>query len=897
MFLKLKVSSDDQDYDINNVGFIIHKNPTNKYLNVKEKLGNVNIFFKNENNTLNIDHVFELNSLDLFRKSNQGHIDNIDHYVNDQSYTINSMFSSILNKVYSTCVNKKDINTLKEFQISVEFGVVRLHKIKIDTIKDIFIELGFDFQYERLPYNPMSKETTQFLNDMSDNYIFKLSHNSMSFNKLFNILIVMTYVYNVNRHFEVSQDQLVKLIERNSEWLKEHSKKQLIVQRFLSYKKELTTQALSLLEIESLDSETIINPNSENEIEKRESLGEKRYKKIYEVVNSLSEGNQVSVVDFGSSTGKLIRSWLYSDFDLSNISEYTLTDVNSKDLSFASRKIDLKKNHFINIAHSSLEYFDKRFVNKDIGIMCEIIEHIEPRKLNSVLKNILENYNIKYLIITTPNFEYNKVYGIDGFRHWDHRFEYTRAEFENFKKHLSVDLNVDILDSGFIGEEHIEFGGSTQYVVIKNNNHSVKSVYPEKKTNFDITDVVANKDMVTSISQDVIKVPIKSTISTLELMSRYTIDKEKIIYIPPTMSPVDTSNESYLEHISSAFEYFKERGIDQVVCESKHMGSRGILVVTRDSVTSEKLFNTTDTVWCYTRTGRQMFTKEQEDYLFPKIHEILTKSGIFYEHKWVILDSEVLPWNLKGEQHLIKNQYGNVGSSGHSALENSYSIVRDHLDNIKDSTPEIINSVNLLQDDLISKQNCLKRYNSVYTNYVWDIKDFSSIKIAPFHIFTNNNLNFNITHKQHLELIDNIIKYDTYNIFNKTTLISVDLNDEFQVQHAIKEWETYTEKGQEGFVVKPEKFLTFDSDNRPIQPAIKVRGRDYLYLIYGTEYTRELDKLRKRPVKRKRATAIREYMLGLQGLLMFQQTGNIYETHRYVTAVLSIDSEPLDIRL
>lgn len=897
MFLKLKVSTDEVDYDINQVGFIIHKNPSNKYLHVKEKLGSVNIFFKNEKNILDIDHIFELNSLDLFRKSNQGHIDNIDHYVNDQPYTINSMFSSILNKVYSTCINKKDVNTLKEFHMSIEFGVVRLHKIKVDTVKDIFIELGFDFEYERLPYNPLSKNNTQFLNDMSDNYIFKLSHNNMSFNKLFNILIVMSYVYNVNRHFEVSQDQLVKLIERNSDWLKQHSKKQLIVQRFLSYKKELTTQALSLLEIDSLEVENTTNPNSETELEKKESLGDKRYKKIYEVVNSLSQGNQVSIIDFGSSTGRLVRSWLSNDYDLSNISEYTLTDVNSKDLSFASRKIDMKKHSFINIAHSSLEYFDKRFVNKNIGIMCEIIEHIEPRKLNSVLKNILENYNIKYLIITTPNFEYNKVYGIEGFRHWDHRFEYTRAEFENFKTYLSVDLNADIIESGFIGEEHNDYGGSTQYVVIKNNNHSVTSVYPEKKNNFDITDVVANKDLVTSISQDVIKVPIKSTISTLELMSRYAIDKEKIIYIPPTMSPVDTSNENYLEHISSAFEYFKKRGIDQVVCESKHMGSRGILVVTRDSTISEKLFNTTDTVWCYTRTGRQMFTKEQQEYLFPKIHEILTKSGIFFEHKWVILDSEVLPWNLKGEQHLIKNQYGNVGSSGYSALENSYDIVKSHYDNLENSSTEIIESVKSLQMDLIDKQNCLTRYNNVYTNYVWDIKDFTAIKIAPFHIFTSGNLNFNITHEQHLELIDNIIKYDTYNIFNKTTLISVDLNNDFQVQYAIKEWEDYTGKGYEGFVVKPKKFLTFDSDHRPIQPAIKVRGRDYLYLIYGTEYTRELDKLRKRPVKRKRASAIREFMLGLQGLLMFQQTGNIYETHKYVTAVLSIDSEPLDIRL
>jgi protein phosphatase len=130
-----------------------------------------------------------------------------------------------------------------------------------------------------------------------------------------------------------------------------------------------------------------------------------------------------------------------------------------------------------------------------------------------------------------------------------------------------------------------------------------------------------------------------------------------------------------------------------------------------------------------------------------------------------------------------------------------------------------------------------------------------------------------------------------------TQTAEVELHDPASCEAACQWWEELTGRGGEGVVVKPEPFVAFDSGGRLLQPAIKVRGREYLRLIYGPDYTEHLPELRRRALSRKRSLALREFALGLQALETYASGGPLYEVHRCVFGVLALESSPVDPRL
>lgn len=407
-------------------------------------------------------------------------------------------------------------------------------------------------------------------------------------------------------------------------------------------------------------------------------------------------------------------------------------------------------------------------------------------------------------------------------------------------------------------------------------------------------DAVLGKHIISSRYGN-IAIQEENSIAALELMSRFAIDPKWLIYLPPTMSPSETSCEpDMLEHPSEALGYYRKHGVAQVVCEEKHMGSRAIVVVCRNNETARKRFAANDKGIgvCYTRTGRSFFADaavEQE--FLQRVQAALERSGFWerFDTDWVCLDAELMPWSAKA-QSLLQNQYAAVGVAGKVSLQASVDILTKTLER-NEQVAELLqrNEQKLEMMDLFVQS---------YRNYCWPVNSLDDYKLAPFHIMaTEGRTYFDKPHTWHMEEIYRMADADAM-LFRKTNYKVVDLHNSEQCHEAIQWWTEMTGRGGEGMVVKPYDFISKDRKGL-IQPAVKCRGKEYLRIIYGPEYTAKenMERLKNRGLSGKRALAIKEFVLGLESLERFVSKDALEKVHECVFGVLALESEPIDPRL
>ncbi|AWV88714.1 polynucleotide kinase-phosphatase [Bradymonas sediminis] len=385
--------------------------------------------------------------------------------------------------------------------------------------------------------------------------------------------------------------------------------------------------------------------------------------------------------------------------------------------------------------------------------------------------------------------------------------------------------------------------------------------------------------------------------AALETISRFAVHPQWLIHLPPTMSPTHTSERAgYLESPEEAFAYYLDSGVNKVVCEEKHMGSRAIVVVCRDEQAVRERFGLVDdgigTV--YTRTGRPFFKDTaQERGLLERVHATLTRTGFWvaFDTDWVCLDTELMPWSVKA-QALLEQQYAPVGAAGAASLQ---------------AATEAMQKAGARGVDLGGLVERTRRraamvdgYRDAYRQYCWQVQSLDDLKFAPFHVLaTEGKTYFDKTHVWHMETIAKYLDTANAPSMHPTRYRVVDLGDAAQVRDAIAWWDTMTGAGGEGMVVKPLEYLSRDERGRMVQPALKCRGREYLRIIYGPEYTTPayLERLRKRSVKKKRSLAFREFALGHEALERFVQREPLRRVHECVFGVLALESEAVDPRL
>jgi protein phosphatase len=415
----------------------------------------------------------------------------------------------------------------------------------------------------------------------------------------------------------------------------------------------------------------------------------------------------------------------------------------------------------------------------------------------------------------------------------------------------------------------------------------------------DVADVLG-KFVVETRHHGRVTVDAGSSAAALEVMSRFAVDPRWLLYLPPTMSPCATAPDGpLLEHPRAAFAQYRADGVAQVVCEEKHMGSRAVVLVCRDAAVARSRFampeGTAGAV--HTRTGRPFFAAGLGEALVAVVRRTADEAGLWaqagtdgHAAEWLLLDCELMPWSVKAED-LLRTQYASVGAAARGALPAAVEAL------------EAAGTAGLAVEEVLgrtrSRAENAARFAEAYRRYVWPVDGLDGVRLAPFQLLASSAGTFHDRdHLWHLAVADRLAAADTAGVLQGTRSLVVNTDDEASVADGTAWWEALTQAGGEGMVVKP--LVNLDPDRRRLaQPGVKVRGREYLRIIYGPDYTEpaNLERLRARNLGRKRALALREYALGLEALDRVVAGEPLWRVHEAVFGVLALESEPVDPRL
>jgi protein phosphatase len=396
----------------------------------------------------------------------------------------------------------------------------------------------------------------------------------------------------------------------------------------------------------------------------------------------------------------------------------------------------------------------------------------------------------------------------------------------------------------------------------------------------------------------------------LEVMSRFALDPHGLLYLPPTMAPCATSDDpDLLEHPRQAFDAYRGDGVPAVICEEKHMGSRAVVLICRDGEVADRRFGLRAgpgqgvTGVVHTRTGRAFFDPDLTEQLLSRLRAAVTTAGLWPEldTDWLLLDAELLPWSVKAGP-LLRQQYASVGAAARAAVP---AAVRALEATAARSRPDPLTGEPVGPDvrELLTRarqrQVNAEAFSEAYRRYCWPTDGLDGVQVAPFQVLAAEGTTFHERdHGWHLAIADRLVQADPQ-ILRSTRRLVLDPGDPEQVQGGVDWWGELTAAGGEGMVVKPLANLSRGRRGGLVQPGIKVRGREYLRIIYGPDYTLavNLERLRTRNLGRKRSMALSEYALGLEALERVAAGEPLWRVHEPVFAVLALESEPVDPRL
>jgi protein phosphatase len=434
----------------------------------------------------------------------------------------------------------------------------------------------------------------------------------------------------------------------------------------------------------------------------------------------------------------------------------------------------------------------------------------------------------------------------------------------------------------------------------------------------DITDVLGRRAVETRHGGRV-QIQAENSLAALEVMSRFAVDPRWLVYLPPTMSPPPTSPlPGYLEHPAEAFETYRSDGVDDLLCEEKHMGSRAVAVVCRDAAAAAAKFGSADerisgsaderisgsadgsTGAVVTRTGRPFLSPELTQELVGRLRAAVSAAGLWDELDvdWLVFDAEIMPWSAKARD-LLTRQYAAAGAAARAALPAAVSALTATAGRGVDVSDLLAKTADRLDN--------AAAFTRAYRRYCWPVEGLAGVRIAPFMLLAGGRAArpaagrtyVDRPHGWHLAVADRLAEADG-DLVVTTRRIPVRADDPASVERAVAWWEELTAErsGGEGMVVKPAAGLARGRRGLA-QPGIKVRGREYLRIVYGPDYLRpeHLERLRSRGLGRKRSLAFREYVLGLEGLERAAAGEPLWRVHECVFAVLALESEPVDPRL
>ncbi|WP_299398394.1 polynucleotide kinase-phosphatase [Pelagibius sp.] len=410
----------------------------------------------------------------------------------------------------------------------------------------------------------------------------------------------------------------------------------------------------------------------------------------------------------------------------------------------------------------------------------------------------------------------------------------------------------------------------------------------------DLDDVRGKRIIQTGLQRSV-TVNEAQAAAALEAMTRFAINPKWLVYLPPTMSPSETSEEGgMLEHPAEAFAYFRKQGVATVVCQEKHMGSRAVIALCRSPEAAQARFGTegNETGVIYSRTGRDFFfDRDKTEAVLARLRTAASSAGLWAKLKtdWLLLDAEIMPWSAKA-QSLLRQQYAPVGAAARLSLAAQETVFRTAVSRGVD--------LDGFERTVSQRAERAADYAAAYRRYCWPVESLDDYRIAPFHLLASEGaVHMDKDHRWHMDQLERLTANGDP-LLMATAHRFVDLGDTAAEAEATAWWTALTGAGGEGMVVKPLDFVT-RGPRGLVQPAVKCRGKEYLRIIYGPDYDapENIARLRKRGLGRKRSLALREFALGMEALERFVARAPLRRVHECVFAVLALESEPVDPRL
>lgn len=416
------------------LGYLLHKNPGRVH-EAEMNFGKAWVFFpeaSEERCTATL--LLEVDPVKLVRgrggPSGEGGL--LAQYVNDRPYAASSFLSTAIAEFFSTAMGgrSKERQEVADSKIPLTATIPVLGcRAGEGLIRQFFEPLGYEVLIENLPLDDQFPEWGQ-------GSYFRVTLSATCFLKdLLAHLYVLIPVLDNNKHYWVAQDEIKKLLLRGKGWLESHPQKEIITRRYLAHQRNLTREALAQLveESDDPDEEAIEKDAEEERVERPLSLHEQR---LHTVLQTLKDAGAHRVIDLGCGEGRLLTLLLKEK----QFKEIVGMDVAISSLERAQSwlKVDrmpTKQAERIKLIHGSLVYRDKRLAGYDAAAVVEVIEHMDPARLAAFQRSLFEFARPQTVVVTTPNREYNQLFvGMpeDAMRHRDHRFEWTRAEFEEW---------------------------------------------------------------------------------------------------------------------------------------------------------------------------------------------------------------------------------------------------------------------------------------------------------------------------------------------------------------------------------------------------------------------------------------------------------------------------------
>ncbi|YCM42341.1 3' terminal RNA ribose 2'-O-methyltransferase Hen1 [Verrucomicrobiaceae bacterium 227] len=438
------------------LGYLLHKNPAN--VNTTSlAFGEATVFYpESPENECTAVLLIEVDPIALVRSKGARQAGwALGQYVNDRPFTASSFLSTAISRVYGTALNgtcqKRPELVAEELDLTARIPTLPA-PAGLEQLKRIFAPLGYEITSQSAELDP------NFPDWGESPYHDVTLRKKTTLQSLLQHLFVLIPVLDRQKHYWVGDEEIEKLLAKGRDWLQDHPERDWIVTRYLKFQRGLTREALARLapEPEVEEEET-----AESEVEKKISLHSVRLDRVTDLVKSLTPA---SVLDLGCGEGKL----LYRLLKKTSIPKITGMDVDSRSLEIAQERLVTrprgKYDKRLTLIQGSLIYRDTRLSGHDVATLVEVIEHLDSPRLDALSRVVFECARPQHIIITTPNIEYNVLF--EGMkpgqlRHRDHRFEWTRAEFQEWSQKVGETHGYQVTFEP-LGEEDPTHGAPSQ---------------------------------------------------------------------------------------------------------------------------------------------------------------------------------------------------------------------------------------------------------------------------------------------------------------------------------------------------------------------------------------------------------------------------------------------------